>query len=208
MLEAYNSSALFLYNSIALLVLRQQCVDRDSLLSPALQKHKDFSPPGHKMSQKMRKIRGRTSLNETYAEQVCLLRLVPCYMNYFDRCQIKIPPLWRHFCTPVIAQDPKKFSGHLVQRTWGNMGYCLILELPFGWRLMERYEKQTKESWQAENYSWMGRGCRSTHSCLTSYFRASQTNTSIQQVVRPAMNCVSGSPGFTGLNWWTKLKFN
>lgn len=44
-----------LYHSIALLVLRQQCVDTGSLLSPALLKHKDFRAPGHETSQKLRK---------------------------------------------------------------------------------------------------------------------------------------------------------
>lgn len=175
---------------------------------PSITEAQRLQPPRTQDEPKDEKNKREKEFEWNIGLQVCLLRLVPCYMSYFDRCQIKIPPFWRHFCTPVIAQDPKKFSGHLVQRTWGNMGYCQILELPGGWRLMERYEKQTKEPWQAENYSWMGRGCRSTHSCLTSYFRASQPNTSIQQVVRPAMNCVSGSPGFTGLNWWTKLKFN
>lgn len=66
-----------LYHSIALLVLRQQCVDTGSLLSPALLKHKDFRAPGHEMSQKVRKIRLKESLNETETEQVCLHRLVP-----------------------------------------------------------------------------------------------------------------------------------
>lgn len=71
-----------LYHSIALLVLRQQCVDTGSLLSPALLKHKDFRAPGHETSQKLRKIRlerkrepERESLNEP--EQVCLHGLVP-----------------------------------------------------------------------------------------------------------------------------------
>lgn len=90
----------------------------------------------------------------------------------------------------------------------GDAGYCQGWELPGGWRVMERYERQTKEPWQAENYSWMDRGCRSTHSCVTSYFRARQLNTSVQQVVRPVMNCVSGSPGFAEPKWWIKLIFN
>lgn len=46
-----------------------------------------------------------------------------------------------------------------VQRTpgpvdvQGDAGYCQGWELPGGWRVMERYERQTKEPWQAENYS-------------------------------------------------------
>lgn len=46
-----------LYHSIALLVLRQQCVDTGSMLSPALLKHKDFRAPGHETSQKPREMR-------------------------------------------------------------------------------------------------------------------------------------------------------
>ncbi len=57
-----------LYHFIALLVLRQHCVDTGSLLSPALLRHKDFRAPGHETSQKLRKIRLKESLNETERE--------------------------------------------------------------------------------------------------------------------------------------------
>lgn len=42
-------------------------MDTDSLLSPALLKHKDLGASGHKMSHKNEK----NSLNVMYVEQVC-----------------------------------------------------------------------------------------------------------------------------------------
>lgn len=47
------------------------------MLSPALLKHKDFRAPGHEMSQKLKKIRLKESLNEKETEQVCVHRLLP-----------------------------------------------------------------------------------------------------------------------------------
>lgn len=80
----------------------------------------------------------QTSFHVTWVILTGVSRFCPCLWH-----------AWRCFSTLVIAQALQTFRRHSVQWTLWNLGYCQDWEL-HGWRLMERYERQTKEPWQAE----------------------------------------------------------
>lgn len=114
-------------------------MDKDSLLSPALLKHKDLGASGHKMSHKNEK----NSLNVMHVEQVCL-RLDShvtrvSLTGVKQRCR---PPSLT--CMKVFLQVCESF-GPIRRPVNSACVYCHEFELPDGWRLMERHEKQKKE---------------------------------------------------------------
>lgn len=58
-------------------------------------------------------------------------------------------------CMKIFLHTCESSASPDVQGTHSpvDAGYCQGWELPGRWRVMERYERQTKEPWQAENYS-------------------------------------------------------
>lgn len=132
-----------LYHSIALLVLKQQCVDTGSMLSPALPKHKDFRAPGHEMSQKLRKMKEF----EWDRDKAGMTAQISSSVTWVSLTGVTLPPpsltcikIFLHTCD---SPSFHMIRGHSVQWTPRDTFYCQDWEvvLVLGeWRLMERYE--------------------------------------------------------------------
>lgn len=129
-----------------------------------------------------KKLKHRQSNNET--EQALSAQTTSPGTEEFGRCLSATNMRW-YTTTHLWPCWLSKFLWRLsAQETVKNMGYCRGSEdssKPSGWRLMERYERKTKELWRMK---LLLNGQRVQVNTLV-FDLIRQLNTSIQQVVHP-----------------------
>lgn len=151
MLKADNWRSL--YHSFALLVLRQQCVDAGSMLSPALLQHKDLRASGVKESRKPRKIRVRDSFNDLVPpeHQLLISQVSSTGCNLLTIINENVPERRWQPEPPKVIQ----WREYLGERGSGATSWMTV---------KERHRRQTKELQWLKNVSW--KEYRSTQYCL------------------------------------------